>query len=245
MNARPDNLCRRLVIGTCTAAIGLMVSASARADGAQVDTVYHPYVQPLERDIELRLVSEQNSRTRGDGQTWRLGYGQSFSARGFAELYLIADRPAGEDLHVRAYELEARWQLTEQGQYAADWGLMGEFEHARDRDAQEFAATLLGERQWGRFVGTVNASLGYEWGDDVRSEVETGLALQGAYRYSPRLQPALEFHAGEDLRALGPALLGTERLGIRRKLHWEAGLAFGLDAASPDVSVRGKLEYEF
>lgn len=245
MNARHDTLCRRLVIGACTALAGVIATPPARADGAQVDTVYHPYVQPLERDIELRMVSEQNNRTRGDGQTWRLGYGQSFSPRGFAELYLIADRPAGEDLHVRAYELEARWQLTEQGQYAADWGLMGEFEHARDRDAQEFAATLLGERQWGRFVGTVNASLGYEWGEDVNSEVETGLALQGAYRYSRRLQPALEFHAGQDLRALGPALLGTERLGIRRKLHWEAGVAFGLDSASPDVSVRGKLEYEF
>jgi hypothetical protein len=245
MNAQHTCPCQRLAIGAWMAVAGLLVTPTARADGAQVDTVYHPYVQPLERDVELRLVSEQHGQARDDGQTWRLGYGQSFSARGFAELYLIADRPAGEDLRVRAYELETRWQLTEQGQYAADWGLMGEFEHARDRDAQEFAATLLGERQWGRFVGTMNASLGYEWGDDVHSEVETRLALQGAYRYSPRLQPAVEFHAGQDLRALGPALLGTERLGIGRKLHWEAGLAFGLDAASPDVSVRGKLEYEF
>lgn len=245
MNAQHIGPCRQLAIGACMAVAGLLAAPLARADGAQVDTVYHPYVQPLERDVELRLVSEQHGQARNDGQTWRLGYGQSFSTRGFAELYLIADRPAGEDLHVKAYELEARWQLTEQGQYAADWGLMGEFEQARDRDAREFAATLLGERQWGRFVGTMNASLGYEWGDDVHSEVETRLALQGAYRYSPRLQPALEFHAGQDLRALGPALLGTERLGIGRKLHWEAGLAFGLDAASPDVSVRGKLEYEF
>ncbi len=245
MNARYGSLCRRQVIGTCTAAIGLVVSASARADGAQVDTIYHPYVQPLERDIELRLVSEHSGRTRGDGQTWRLGYGQSFSPRGFAELYLIADRHEGEDLQVKAYEFETRWQLTEQGEYAADWGLLFEFERAHDGDAQEFATMLLGERQWGRFVGTVNAAIGYEWGADVNDEMETRLALQGVYRYSPRLQPALEFHAGQDLRALGPALLGTERLAVGHKLHWEAGLAFGLDAASPKVSIRGKLEYEF
>jgi hypothetical protein len=32
---------------------------------------------------------------------------------------------------------------------------------------------------------------------------------------------------------------------VRRKLHWEAGLALGLDHASPDLSLRGRLEYEF
>lgn len=242
MNARCTSLCHLLAGGIL--AIGLVVSAAARADNAQVDAIYHPYVQPLERDAEARMVSE-HGQDRADGQTWRLGYGQSFSPRGFAELYLVTDRLEGEALRVKAYEFEARWQLTEQGEYAADWGIMGELEHAQDRDAQEFAATLLGERQWGRLVGTINAALGYEWGADVKDEVETRLVLQGVYRYSPRLQPALEFHAGEDLRALGPALLGTERLAVGRKLHWEAGLAFGLDAASPNVSVRGLLEYEF
>lgn len=220
-----------------------LASPMARADGG-VDTVYHPYVQPLEQELELRLGHEHDTDRR-DIETWRLGYGRSVSERVFVEGYLIGQGRRPDALSLAGYELEALWQLTEQGQYAADWALLGEFERAHNGDRQSGMVSLIGERQWGRLVGTLNAGVGYEWGADVGDEAETRLALQARYRYSPRLEPALAFYAGEKLRALGPALLGTERLAVRRKLHWEAGLALGLDHASPDLSLRGRLEYAF
>lgn len=220
-----------------------LASPMARADGG-VDTVYHPYVQPLEQELELRLGHEHDTDRR-DIETWRLGYGRSVSERVFVEGYLIGQGRRPDALSLAGYELEALWQLTEQGRYAADWALLAELERGHDSDHQSGMVSLIGERQWGRLVGTLNAGIGYEWGADVRDEAETRLALQARYRYSPRLEPALEFYAGEKLRALGPALLGTERLSPGRRLHWEAGLALGLDHASPDLSLRSRLEYEF
>jgi hypothetical protein len=166
-----------------------LASPMARADGG-VDTVYHPYVQPLEQELELRLGHEHDTDRR-DIETWRLGYGRSVSERVFVEGYVIGQGRRPDALSLAGYELEALWQLTEQGQYAADWALLGEFERAHNGDRQSGMVSLIGERQWGRLVGTLNAGVGYEWGADVGDEAETRLALQARYRYSPRLEPAL------------------------------------------------------
>lgn len=234
----------RGLAGLAGAALLGLAAAGAQADGAGVDKIYHPYVQPLERELELRAVAEQG-RAGEDRQRWRLGYGQALSANFFAELYVLGDAGGGDPEAVTAYELEGLWQLTEPGEYAADWGLLFELEKERHENAWEFSTALLTERAWGRWVGTANAYLVREWGADLRDEWETRLGLQGRYRWSPHLEPALELHAAEGLLAAGPALLGTERLGVRRKLHWEFGLFLGLDADSPELSVRGQLEYEF
>lgn len=222
----------------------LALSAPTHAEGASVDKIYHPYVQPLEREFELRAVAEQG-RAGTNSQRWRLGYGQALTSSFFAELYVLGEQTGGDRSEVSAYELEGLWQLTEQGEYAADWGLLFELEKERHENLWEFSTALLAEREWGRWVGTANAHLIREWGDAVADEWETRLGLQARYRLSPLWEPAIEFHAAEDLRALGPALLGTARLGGRRKLHWEAGLFAGLDSDSPDLSVRAQLEYEF
>ena len=234
------NELRRPLVGVVLA----LLAATARADSSGIDTVYHPYVQPLERDLEVRLTNA-SAGGRVDGQTWRVGYGQSLGERLFAEAYVIGQNRHGGDLRVEGYEFEALWQLTEQGQYAADWAVLGEFERGRHGDSHDGSVMLIGERQWGRFIGTVNAAVGYEWGAAVRDEPETRLTLQGRYRWSPSLEPAVEFFAAENLRALGPALLGSARIGPGRRLRWELGLAVGLDRTSPDLSARGKLEYEF
>lgn len=214
------------------------------ADGSSVDKIYHPYVQPLERELELRLVAEQD-RAGEDVRRWRLGYGQALSSNFRAELYMIGTAEGADAGDLTAYELEGLWQVTEQGQHAADWGLLFELEKEHREDAWEFSTALLAERAWGPWVGTANVHLSREWGTELRDEWETRLGLQGRYRLSPRFEPAVELHAAEDLLALGPAVLGTARLGIRRKLHWEFGLFAGLDAESPDLSARGQLEYEF
>ena len=40
-------------------------------------------------------------------------------------------------------------------------------------------------------------------------------------------------------------MMGDIRLGIRRNLHWELGLLFGVDGDSPDHTVRAGVEYSF
>ena len=69
--------------------------------------------------------------------------------------------------------------------------------------------------------------------------------MQARYRYSPYLEPAIEFYAGENTRSLGPILMGDVKLGAGKKLHWEAGVIFGLNNKSSDNTWRFLTEYEF
>jgi hypothetical protein len=223
----------------------LLVNGGAFADGPVVDKIYDPYVQALERELEYRFTTQNDDDDSLDSlQIHRLGFGMSWSDRWFTEIYVIADRSKQKQLAVTGYELEAKWQMTEQGEYWADWGLLFEFEAERG-DAWEYATTLLMSKEWGRWVSTANAGIIFEWGDDIGEDWETSLSLQGRYRLSRGFEPALEFYAGESAKGLGPVFLGDIRTGGKSKLHWEAGLIFGLDNHSPDQTWRGLLELEF
>jgi hypothetical protein len=221
--------------------------ALAFADGSAIDKVYHPYVDPLEWELEWRVVHADQDPVSGKNnrQLHRLALGRAVFDTVFAELYLLGARTAQDDMNLQAYEVEIMWQLTEQGEYSLDYGLLFELEKVHGDDRWEYATTLLLEREMGRFSATANLGLGYEWGGYTDDEIETTLALQARYRYSARLEPALELYLGEDTRGLGPVLMGRERLGPARALRWEFGIVFGLEQATPDYTVRGLLEYEF
>lgn len=228
------------------AAVYLMVQPLAHADGGVIDKIYHPYVQPLERELELRASLESGGAPRYvDRQTWRLGYGMAFTDKLFGELYVIGERDDMNSFGVSEYEAELLWQLTEQGEYAADWGLLVELASGEDPDRMEISGSLLAEKEWGQWTGTANLKAAYEFGDDIANEFETALALQARYRHSPALEPALEFYMGEDILGLGPVLMGNLRLGPGQQLHWETGLILGLEDSTPDRTVRLLLEYEF
>ncbi len=221
----------------------LVISSVVSADGLSIDKVYHPYVQPLERELEFRwLYFDQNAG--GNNQIYRLGYGQSVSQSWFLEAYVIGDKNNNNG-SINAYEFEAKWQLTEQGEYAADWGLLFEYERGRDRSVREFSTTLMVEREWGRIVGTGNFSLAFESGADVNNELETSTAMQVRYRYSRALEPAIELYSSQDTFAIGPVIMGEQRFGIRKKLHWELGLIAGISNETPDATLRALAEFEF
>lgn len=216
-----------------------MLPGFASADGTAIDKVYHPYVQPLERELEWRMISADSE------QLHRFGIGQSFSDRLFLEGYLIATDDEDGNFSLEAYELEAKYQLTEQGEYAVDWGVIMEIEKVKDEDSWEVAAGVLMEKEWGRWVGAANFWGIYELNEDESNELESVLALQARYRYSRFLEPALEFYSGDNTRGLGPVLMGDLRLGTGKKLHWEAGAIIGLDSKTPDNTWRLLTEFEF
>ncbi|MBL1320889.1 MAG: hypothetical protein COA63_007485 [Methylophaga sp.] len=209
------------------------------ADSSAVDKIYHPYVQPLEHEIEYRTISAS------DEMTYRLGLGKSFSDRLFVELYLTGSNSKRDDIDVDGYEVEAKWQLTEQGEYFADWGIIVELEKQRNIAAWEISTGLLVEKEWGKWIGTANLWGIYEWGDRPNDEFESILALQARYRYSRFFEPAIELYSGEQTRGIGPVALGELRFGKGRKLKWEVGAIIGLDAKTPDTTWRFLTEFEF
>lgn len=222
-------------------------SVTALGDGSSIDKVYHPFVEQLEWELEWRLALENENPLTAEKrrQSHRFGLGKGISEYVFVELYLIGKGSADEDMTLEAYEVEVLWQLTEQGEYSLDYGLLFELERVRGEDIWEYSTGLLLEREFGRFSATANINLIYEWGDDIKDELETELAMQARHRLSPRLEPALELYLGEETSGLGPVLTGRERLGTNKALRWEAGIIFGLDSDSGDYTVRAVLEYEF
>ncbi|MBL4743794.1 MAG: hypothetical protein JKX87_04040 [Cycloclasticus sp.] len=218
--------------------IAAFIPVMVFADGGAVDKVYHPYVQPLENEFEWRMLSAD-----GD-QTYRLGIGKSLSDRLFVEGYIIA-KDKNNHLKLEAYELEAKWQLTEQGEYSADWGLLFELEKVQNDDTWEASTGLLVEKEWGKWVGTANINLIYEWGPEIKDELESSLATQLRYRYKSYLEPAIEFYSSENGKALGPVLMGDVRLTGAKRIHWEVGAILGLDSKAPSNTWRLLTEYEF
>lgn len=223
----------------CLLTLLWLPSSLVLADGSAVDKIYAPYVQPLEKEMEWRMIDSDGK------QKQRLGYGQSVTDRLFVEAYLIGEDTADNELRLQSYELEALWQLTEQGEYSFDWGLITEYEWQRDNDDWEFATGLITSRAWGNWVATSNLWLKYEWQERGNKEFETALALQGRYRLVSWFEPALEFYAGENTRAIGPVAVGDVRLQPGKKLHWEVGALTGLNSKTADITWRALLEFEF
>ncbi|WP_202620636.1 hypothetical protein [Microbulbifer hydrolyticus] len=232
------------LLAACVIVMG--VPSVAHADGQVVDRVYDPYVQPLEKELEWRTSAIPGGDEPYEGQQLhRLGFGRSFSDRWFGEVYLIGEKNSGQDLRLAAVELEAKWQLTEQGEYAADWGMLFELEQEREDDIWEAAATLLASREWGRWTGTANFAAVYEWGDDFANEWESELRLQARYRWTPLFEPGLELYAGQDYTGVGPVIRGVKKLPRAQQLLWELGVIQGLTSDSADQTIRLLLEFEF
>lgn len=228
------------------AALTLPVATTLYADGSSIDKVYHPYVQLLEKEIEYRALYQQDSKPDADGRLRHiLGYGQALSDRLFAEVYLIGIDQAGDSFSLEAYEAELKWQLTEQGEFDNDWGILFEFERDSSEDIWEASSTLIAAHTWSRWVATINLALIYEWGGDIDNEWETAFSAQLRYRNSERLEPAIEFYQGQDTQAIGPVLTGLWRFGGGRKLYWEFGAILGTNSETADVNWKLTLEYEF
>jgi hypothetical protein len=235
-------LARQRIIAVLTL---LLTCVPALADGIVVDRVYDPYVQPFETEIEWRSIVQQDDDAN-DLEQHMLGVGHALTNRWFGEIYAVGTRARDESINLDVYELELKWQLTEQGEYAADWGAAFELEREVDDDIWEASATLLLARDFSRWTTLVNLGVILEWGSGLdRSEVETVFRTQARYRLRPSLEPAMELHIGQDTAVLGPAFTGLYRFAPGRKMRWEAGLFFAIDENSPDRVFKLNLEYEF
>jgi hypothetical protein len=220
-----------------------LYSVLAFADGVVVDKVYHPYVLPNEKEVEWRLLSHQTEKTNDLAQ--RFAYGQSVLDNLMVEFYIVGERDIDGNFGLSAYEIETRWMLTEQGQYWADWGMLFEFEKEHNKDSWEVTSGLLFEKEIGRTSLSINAFLIYEWGNDIKNEIEMEFRAQYRYRWLPQFQPAIELYSGEDYVGIGPAFMGIQRFDRQKQLKWELAFITGLNGESKDHILRAAIEFEF
>ncbi|RYY75466.1 MAG: hypothetical protein EOO52_08695 [Gammaproteobacteria bacterium] len=216
------------------------------ASGAhsELSRVYHPYVEQHEREIEYGFLLRDAGNT--NVLLNRAGVGYAWTDKFFSEIYLLTESITHDNQQVRGYEAEFKWQLTEQGEYWADWGLLIEAGEGRDIDSHEIAAGLLWEKELSNnWIATANVFIEYESGRDVENEFESAFRGQLRYRNSAEFDPALEIYLDDQDRALGPSFMGALKLGGKKQIRWELGVLFGLDSRTPDTNIRGGLEFEF
>lgn len=221
----------------------ISLQKQALADGMVVDKVYHPYVLSNETEVEWRFISRETDE--GSVLAQRLGYGHSISEHIIVEGYLIGEEDEQGDFGLQAYEVEARFMLSEQGEFWADWGALIEFEKQHDANNYEFTAGLLVEKEFGKTSLTLNGFIIHEWGEDLDAEWETEFRAQWRYRYISEFQPAIELYSGENYLGIGPAFMGLHRFSTKKRLKWEAGFISEISNSGKDHSLRFALEYEF
>lgn len=208
------------------------------AFAAPPNQVYRPTVTLLERELEWRALH------LGDIDTTHhaLAYATALSPRWMLELAALATT-TDERTQWHAYEAELTWQLTEQGEFAYDYGLVWELEHNQNSHATAVGTTLVVARDWQRLNVVANLHIEYEHGPE--NEWEAGVSSQWRYRYARTFEPSFEFYWFEQHHVAGPLITGRQRLAAKRAITWEAGVLAGLDDLSPDWLAKFALEFEF
>ncbi|NJD32221.1 MAG: hypothetical protein FIB04_10070 [Gammaproteobacteria bacterium] len=252
VNGRPVRLRRAAAVPAAVLAIAVAGHAPpARAD----HVVYSPLVEQGEKAIELRGHYDFDGRSSLDGgQAYKLEFEYAPTSRWLTELLVEYEREPGESLEATEVATENIFQLTEQGQYWADFGLLAEYAYSLEDDgADAIEIGLLGQKDFGR--NEVRLNLLFEQALESGADLEMEYRWQYRYRLEERFEPGIEMYGGlgdwgefgsfnDHEQQLGPAMYGKFRTA-NGAFKYELGLLFGLTDATPDTTMRFMLEYEF
>lgn len=248
--------------GAAAAALAAVLAVSAISPDAQAGfKVYTPYVEYHEFEIEYRPSwTVDGDDAKDNAQTHLLGVGYGFTEWWFSELYAEWEREAGsgEETVFEAFEWENRFQLTDPGEYWADFGVLLEYVHkdsGSSPDKVELA--LLFAKDLGKFDATYNLWFEREIGGGASHDVELAQGFQLKYRLDPAFEPGIEvfseFGAIDDMQGfdeqkhyVGPIVAGVLPLNnTGTKLKYNVGYLFGVSDAAEDGVVKAIVELEF
>lgn len=170
-----------------------------------------------------------------------------------AAAYLDLAWPNGEGPQYAGNRFRLRGALFDKGRFPVDLGWYFEVEVPQKDPAQlelEFRPIL--SRDFGRFSVDLNPSFELPTVTSERRTFEFNYGARVLYRFSPRIQPAVEFFGDigqirnvdpskEQGHYVSPMLYARIAPGI----YASGGLMFGLTRASDPVIMRFAIEYEF
>jgi FTR1 family protein len=226
-------------------------SGETRAD----HVVYSPLVEAGEVAVELRGHYDfDGNKALDGGQAYKAEFEWAPLSRWLTEVLVKYERAPGESLEATEIASENIFQLTEQGQYWADFGVLAEFVYSlEDGGANALEVALLGQKDFGR--NEVRLNFVFEQPLESGADLEMEYRWQYRYRLSERFEPGIEMYGGagewgevgsfdDHEQQLGPAAYGKFRTADGA-IKYELGLLFGLTEQTPDTTVRFLLEYEF
>jgi high-affinity iron transporter len=234
--------------------LGIAIGSHPQASRAD-HVVYSPLVEEGEKAIEFRGHYDfDGSDALDGGEAYKLELEWSPFAWWRTEALVEWESEPGEDLDATEVAWENVFQLTEQGKYWADFGLLAEYAYSLEDDGEDaIELALLAQKDFGRNEARVN--LVFEQPLESGADLEMEYRWQYRYRLDERFEPGIEMYGGlgewgefgsfnDHEQQLGPAMYGKVRTASGA-FKYEAGLLFGLNDETPDATVRFLLEYEF
>ena len=224
--------------------IGIIFLLASYCIKAEVDKVYHPYVELDTYEFEARIIGLLDREGANEFSVYRFGFGKDISEQLFLEFYLIGAQESSHSFEIEAYELEALYQITEQGEYWADFGLLIEVEKEKESKEWEGNIGLIIEKELGQWSATVNFQNKYLYQDDLYHEWKASQAIQFRYRYSSQFEPGIEIYTESAANYIGVVTMGQIRSN-HNKFNWELGFLRGAGNDKDENLIRAMLEYEF
>lgn len=219
-------------------------------------TVYAPSVSPGENEIEARAYTGWNGKaSSGDQRSFKLGFGRNFTERWFSEFYVAGAQRYGGPFKLEEFEWENRLQLTPQGKYWVDVGLLNEIEIPRFAEAPyEVKFGPLFGKDIGRFTMLLNLIASHQYGRNAEAGVELEYRARLLYRWRQGLSPLLEAYGqpigkigawGTPRQLIGPGLTGRITTGPGKSLRYAVLVLRGTGRAAAGTTLVFRLEYEF
>lgn len=225
----------------------VLVTETARADDF---IVYSAYVTQGQTELELRGYQQRDGNPEFNARrAYEIAVAHGFTSCWRPEIYLGEyKRAPGKGQQRVGNEFENVFQLTPQGEYWADAGLLLSYESNTQSgvpNALEFGALL--EKRLERFDQRLNQI----WEKQVGGGTNNKYALRTAYRMTyaiPRaFAPGLEMYLrpNDNANQLGPILAGEFARANGSALEYRFGVVFGLNSSSPRQTLLAHLQYEF
>lgn len=244
--------CRAAALAAAMAVVELMPLCAHAADYQ----VYSPNLVLGEQEFELRSFSSWGTGPgTGDEKALKLAYGHTFTDWWATELYAEGEQEYGETLKLEDFEWENRFQLTPQGKYWVDVGLLNENEIPRfSDDPYQIKFGPAFEKDIGRFTTLLNLLAVHEYGTNATPGVGLEYRARLEYRWRPAVSPLIEAYGeplgrigayGQPRNQIGPGVAGQIAVGAGRSLRYGVVALFGASRAAADGTLVMRLEYEF
>ena len=230
------------------AILSIAWGSAARADDDFI--VYSPYVTAGQSELELRGHQQYDGDPALDGErSYLFSAAHAFTSWWHPEIYVATyEREPGGPNRLQGYEFENIFQLTDQGQYWADFGFIASYVYNKQPGVPgvvEFGPLI--EKKSGR----VDQRLNFIWEKQFGSGAEGQYHLRGtyaaSYSFSQAFAPGFEAYdrPADDSRQLGPALTGEVDMESGNEFEYSLAWLLGLNRGAPDRVLALRLEFEF
>lgn len=242
----PTAVIRRLAAALLACAL-LLVSGASYADDF---IVYSPYVTKGQNELEIRGIQQRDGNPALDGaRSYEVSIAHAVTGWWRPEIYLGEyQRTPGSGQRLVGNEFENVFQLTPQGEYWADLGLLLSYGYSREPGVAstiEFGPLL--EKQSGRIDQRLNLIWEKQVGGGADNKYALRTAYSLAYRVTRAFAPGFEAYLrpADNAYQAGPIVRGELVTAPGSELEYRFGVVFGLNAAAPQQTFMAQLEYEF